>query len=360
VTSDLSGSRRSSRPSGDDTITSRPSGSQAVHSGKDLARATTSVSPARSTARTSPADQSEKYNRSSCQRGDSTKPRPVTSVPSSFTLIISRGSRSAWVLGRRLGPVQLCGYPAECSPTQLSYAFSQVNWSTAVSPLWNRSAQSVRSAVLSRSPPTGQVLESTSVSNAVVGWQYVGEWASLAAVAVALIAVVVSVWFSTKTLRRAINQFEKRRVDARTDKLRSEIIDLITALSERPSPSDAIINRIAALANKIDLAHPSASKDWLTIETKAVVSEGLSGTYRRIYGHAIGIMMLTDDEAVADPVRRITKAADEELEAFEAAISVSESVVDDDRRLVEQLRDTIQTAMLELVEYGLQNLRVAD
>jgi hypothetical protein len=214
--------------------------------------------------------------------------------------------------------------------------------------------------VLSRSPPTGQVLESTSVSNAVVGWQYLGEWASLAAVAVALIAVVVSVWFSTKTLRRAINQFEKRRVDARTDKLRSEIIDLITALSERPSPSDAIINRIAALANKIDLAHPSASKDWLTIETKAVVSEGLSGTYRRIYGHAIGIMMLTDDEAVADPVRRITKAADEELEAFEAAISVSESVVDDDRRLVEQLRDTIQTAMLELVEYGLQNLRVAD
>jgi hypothetical protein len=39
---------------------------------------------------------------------------------------------------------------------------------------------------------------------------------------------------------------------------------------------------------------------------------------------------------------------------------VSESVVDKDRRLVEQLRDTIQTAMLELVEYGLQNLRVAD
>ena len=97
-------------------------------------------------------------------------------------------------------------------------------------------------------------------------------------VAVALITVVVSVWFSTKTLRRAINQFEQRRVDARTDKLRSEIIDLITALSERPSPSDAIINRIAALANKIDLAHPSASKDQITIETKAVVSEDLSST----------------------------------------------------------------------------------
>ena len=123
------------------------------------------------------------------------------------------------------------------------------------------------------------------MSNAVVGWQYVGEWTSLAAVAVALIAVVVSVWFSTKTLRRAINQFEQRRVDARTDKLRSEIIDLITALSERPSPSDAIINRIAALANKIDLAHPSASKDRITIETKAV--------FQRVFRAPIGGYMVT-------------------------------------------------------------------
>ena len=97
------------------------------------------------------------------------------------------------------------------------------------------------------------------MSNAVVGWQNVGAWASVA-VAVALIAVVVSVWFSTKTLRRAINQFEQRRVDARTDKLRSEIIDLITALSERPPPSDAIINRIAALA-KQNRSGPSLGLD---------------------------------------------------------------------------------------------------
>ena len=35
-------------------------------------RAITSLWPARSTASTSPADQSEKYSRSPCQRGDST------------------------------------------------------------------------------------------------------------------------------------------------------------------------------------------------------------------------------------------------------------------------------------------------
>ena len=88
--------------------------------------------------------------------------------------------------------------------------------------------------------------------------------------------------------------------------------------------------------------------------------KGSFGRYRRTYSHTIAIMTPTNDEAPAERVRRITKAADEELEAFEAAISVSESGVNEDRRLVAQLRDMIQTAMLELVDYGLLNLRVAD
>src|SRR6266545_4777604 len=87
ATRDPSGSRRSNRPSGDETITSRPSGSHAVHSGSDSTCAITSLCPARSTAITSPADQSEKYNRSPCQRGDSTRPRPVSSVRTSFILV---------------------------------------------------------------------------------------------------------------------------------------------------------------------------------------------------------------------------------------------------------------------------------
>src|SRR6267154_1256392 len=80
MTRDPSGSRRSSRPSGEETITRRPSGSQSVHSGSDFTRAITSLWPVRSTASTSPADQSEKYSRSPCHRGDSTSPRPVSSV----------------------------------------------------------------------------------------------------------------------------------------------------------------------------------------------------------------------------------------------------------------------------------------
>src|SRR2546421_4068728 len=80
VTREPSGSRRSSRPSGEETITRWPSGSHAVHNGSDRTRAITSLWPPRSTASTSPADQSEKYSRSPCHRGDSTSPRPVSSV----------------------------------------------------------------------------------------------------------------------------------------------------------------------------------------------------------------------------------------------------------------------------------------
>src|SRR6266566_5842573 len=95
VTRDPPGSRRSSRPSRDETISSRPSGSQAVHSGSESTRAITSLWPARSTATTSPAYQSEKYSRSSCQRGDSTRPRPVSSVriPSIVMSLLRHGRR---------------------------------------------------------------------------------------------------------------------------------------------------------------------------------------------------------------------------------------------------------------------------
>jgi hypothetical protein len=68
-------------------MTRVPSGSQSVHSGSDFTRAATSQRPSRSTASTSPADQSEKYSRPACQRGDSTRPRPASSVRNPFIVI---------------------------------------------------------------------------------------------------------------------------------------------------------------------------------------------------------------------------------------------------------------------------------
>src|SRR5260370_32594890 len=83
VTSEPSGFKRSSSPCLAPTITSCPSGCQAVQTGNESTRATTSCLPSRSSAITSPAVQSEKYRRLSCQRGDSTSPRPVSHVCSS-------------------------------------------------------------------------------------------------------------------------------------------------------------------------------------------------------------------------------------------------------------------------------------
>src|SRR5579859_1247805 len=84
--SEPSAQSRRSFPCGESTITSVPSGRNAVHSGSDFTCATTSLSPDMPTASTSPADQSEKYSRFPSQRGDSTRPRPSSSTFISATL----------------------------------------------------------------------------------------------------------------------------------------------------------------------------------------------------------------------------------------------------------------------------------
>src|SRR6266536_871722 len=83
VTSDPSGSLRSRRPSRDDTMSRRPSGSQPVPIGIAGTRAMTSLLPSRSAATTCCVPMSENHRRSSCQRGDSPNTRPVIRVRSS-------------------------------------------------------------------------------------------------------------------------------------------------------------------------------------------------------------------------------------------------------------------------------------
>ena len=175
----------------------------------------------------------------------------------------------------------------------------------------------------------------------------------------ALIVVVVSVWLCTRMFRRTVEQFEQGKLDAQNDRLRSEIIHLINSLSAGPPPVDAIVSRITALTDKIDAADRAASRDQIKLNAKAAVSGALSGTYRQIYAHSIAILMLTDDAAVVDPVRRIMNAAELELQAFEAIIAGSDGVTDDQRRCVDDLHQRTQDAMRELVDYGLQNLRSA-
>src|SRR5260370_13051828 len=85
VTSEPPDSIRSRSPLRDETISNCPSGSQSKHIGNDgkLTLTITSLLPSRLTALISCAPQSATHRRPSCQRGDSPKARPVTSLCSS-------------------------------------------------------------------------------------------------------------------------------------------------------------------------------------------------------------------------------------------------------------------------------------
>src|SRR6266851_2283031 len=87
VTSDPSGSRRSSRRCAESTTSSRPSGRKSMHIGNDATVATTWWLPSVPSAITWFAPQSENQSRPSCQRGDS--PNTTPSIRTSGTSILS-------------------------------------------------------------------------------------------------------------------------------------------------------------------------------------------------------------------------------------------------------------------------------
>ena len=61
-------------------------------------------------------------------------------------------------------------------------------------------------------------------------WQYTVGWGNAFTVVVAVVAIISSVVVSVITLRRNTSHFEQSRLDARNDKLREEVIDLISAI----------------------------------------------------------------------------------------------------------------------------------
>src|SRR6478672_4372189 len=91
VTSDPSGSRRSSRRCAESTTSSRPSGRKSMHIGKDATVAITSWLPSVPSAITWFAPQSENQSRPSCQRGDSpnTTPSSRTSAAPTLSLLLA-------------------------------------------------------------------------------------------------------------------------------------------------------------------------------------------------------------------------------------------------------------------------------
>jgi hypothetical protein len=111
---------------------------------------------------------------------------------------------------------------------------------------------------------------------------------------VAVVAIISSVAVSVITLRRNTSQFEQSRLDTRNDKLREEVIDLISALSQRSSQVEIVIQRIRQLE--------SVDRQAIHQNFKAVFSEDLWDSYRRATSHAFAVLALTEDKEAVEAI----------------------------------------------------------
>jgi hypothetical protein len=128
-------------------------------------------------------------------------------------------------------------------------------------------------------------------------WHYTVGWGNLFTVAVALIAIMASVTVSVITLRRNASQFEQSRIDARNDKLREEVIDLISALSQRSSQAEIVVRRIQQL-EAVDL-------QAIHQNFEAMFAEDFWEFYRRANSHAFAVLALTEDREAAEAIGQI-------------------------------------------------------
>ena len=131
-------------------------------------------------------------------------------------------------------------------------------------------------------------------------WHYTLGWGNLFTVMVALCAIAASVTVSVITLRRNAIHFEQGRIDARNDKLRAEVIDLISALSERRSQVEIVVQRIRQLEN--------VDRQTIHQHIEAMFSENLWDSYRRATSHAFAALTLTEDKEAAEAIGLILGA----------------------------------------------------
>src|ERR1700739_1388277 len=96
-------------------------------------------------------------------------------------------------------------------------------------------------------------------------------------VAVAVAAITASVVVSVITLRRNTSHFEQSRIDTRNDKLRVEVIDLTSALSQRRSQVAIVFQRIRQLE--------SVDRQAIHQNIEAMFSENIWDSYRRATSH---------------------------------------------------------------------------
>jgi hypothetical protein len=186
--------------------------------------------------------------------------------------------------------------------------------------------------------------------HAYAAWHYTQAWGNLFTVAVALIAITASVVVSIITLRRNASHFEQSRIDARNDKLSAEVIDLISALSQRHSQVGIVLQRI----NQLE----SVDRQAIHQNIKDMFSDDLWDAYRRATSHAFAVLALTEDKEAAEAIGLILAAIEKIRELVERGAANPSTIHVVDPAEVEKLGLTIDAATKQLKLYAVCKLGV--
>jgi len=191
---------------------------------------------------------------------------------------------------------------------------------------------------------------SDSTIHAYAAWHYSPGWGNLFTVTVALIAIIASVVVSVITLRRNASHFEQSRIDARNDKLRSEVIDLISALSQRRSQVEVVIQRIRQLE--------SVDRQAIHQNIEAMFSEDFWDFYRRATSHAFAVLALTEAKEAAEAIGLIHGALGKIRKLVENAAANPSTTNLVERAEMVELSHAINAATQQLKSYAVRKLGV--
>lgn len=186
--------------------------------------------------------------------------------------------------------------------------------------------------------------------HAYAGWHYTLGWGNFFTVTVASIAIIASVTVSVITLRRNGSHFEQSRIDARNDKLRAEVIDLISALSQRRSQVEIVFQRIRQLE--------SVDRQAIHQNIKDMFSENLWDSYRRATSHAFAVLALTEDKQAVEAIGLILAAVEKIRELVEAGAANPSEIHLVDRGEIDKIGYAIDAATKQLKSYAVCKLGV--
>jgi hypothetical protein len=185
---------------------------------------------------------------------------------------------------------------------------------------------------------------------AYAGWHYTLGWGNFFTVTVASIAIIASVTVNVITLRRNGIHFEQNRIDARNDKLRAAVIDLISALSQRSSQVGVVLQRIKQLE--------SVDRQAIHQNIKDMFSEDVWDSYRRATSHAFAVLALTEDKQAAEAIGLILAALGEIRKLVETAAANPTAIPLVDRAEIDKIGHAIDAATKQLKSYAVCKLAV--